>query len=154
MSYLWVISHMMNMCPNHISLFHRILFYVVGDVCFYSAVSRWVTCYVVASPLWHVVIGSLVDYSFVFRNFNFDWKILCTVYVLWWDYSKLTVVVMMMIAIITIKSSLVPLSEGLCAQIYFRFEISVVCSHLVRSFSHFLFLRHRIMCWPGPLPKG
>ena len=23
-----------------------------------------------------------------------------------------------------------------------------------RSFSHFLFLRHRIMCWPGPLPKG
>ena len=23
----------------------------------------------------------------------------------------------------------------------------------VRSFSHFLFLRHRIMCWPGPLPK-
>jgi len=25
---------------------------------------------------------------------------------------------------------------------------------VVRSFSHFLFLRHRIMCWPGPLPKG
>jgi len=24
----------------------------------------------------------------------------------------------------------------------------------VRSFSHFLFLRHRIICWPGPLPKG
>ena len=24
----------------------------------------------------------------------------------------------------------------------------------IRSFSHFLFLRHRIMCWPGPLPKG
>jgi len=24
----------------------------------------------------------------------------------------------------------------------------------LRSFSHFLFLRHRIMCWPGPLPKG
>ena len=22
------------------------------------------------------------------------------------------------------------------------------------SFSHFLFLRHRIMCWPRPLPKG
>ena len=22
------------------------------------------------------------------------------------------------------------------------------------SFSHFLFLRHRIMCWPGPLLKG
>ena len=34
---------------------------------------------------------------------------------------------MMMIAFITIKSSLVPLIEGLCAQIYFRFEISVVC---------------------------
>ena len=33
---------------------------------------------------------------------------------------------MMMIAFITIKSSLVPLIEGLCAQIYFRFQISVV----------------------------
>ena len=32
---------------------------------------------------------------------------------------------MTMIAFITIKSSLVPLIEGLCAQIYFRFEISV-----------------------------
>ena len=30
---------------------------------------------------------------------------------------------MMMIAFITITSSLVPLIEGLCAQIYFRFEI-------------------------------
>ena len=38
MSCLWVISHMMNMCPNLISLFHRILFYVVGDVCFYSTI--------------------------------------------------------------------------------------------------------------------
>jgi len=37
---------------------------------------------------------------------------------------------MMMIAFITIKSSLVPLIEGLCAQIYFRFEISVVCVHI------------------------
>ena len=34
----------------------------------------------------------------------------------------------------TIKSSLVPLIEGLCAQIYFRFEISVVCSHLLLFF--------------------
>jgi len=33
---------------------------------------------------------------------------------------------MMMIAFITVRSSLVPLIEGLCAQIYFRFEISVV----------------------------
>jgi len=41
---------------------------------------------------------------------------------------------MMMIAFITIKSSLVPLIEGLCAQIYFRFEISVVCSHLLLLF--------------------
>jgi len=41
---------------------------------------------------------------------------------------------MMMIAFITIKSSLVPLIEGLCAQIYFRFEISVVCSHLLFFF--------------------
>jgi len=32
---------------------------------------------------------------------------------------------MMMTAFITIKSSLVPLIEGLCAQIYFKFEISV-----------------------------
>jgi len=36
-------------------------------------------------------------------------------------------IVMMMIAFITIKSSLVPLIEGLCAQIYFRFEI---CSNV------------------------
>ena len=93
MSCLWVISHMMSMCPNLISLFHRILFYVVGDVCFYSVVYRWVTFYVVASPMWHVVIGSLVDYSFVFRIFYLVWKILCTVCVLWWDYSHLTVVV-------------------------------------------------------------
>ena len=42
--------------------------------------------------------------------------------------------VMMMIAFITLKSSLVPLIEGLCAQIYFRFEISVVCSHLLLFF--------------------
>ena len=41
---------------------------------------------------------------------------------------------MMMIAFITIKSSLVPLIEGLCAQIYFRFEISVVCSHFLFFF--------------------
>ena len=41
---------------------------------------------------------------------------------------------MMMITFITIKSSLVPLIEGLCAQIYFRFEISVVCSHLLLFF--------------------
>jgi len=41
---------------------------------------------------------------------------------------------LMMIAFITIKSSLVPLIEGLCAQIYLRFEISVVCSHLLLFF--------------------
>jgi len=41
---------------------------------------------------------------------------------------------MMMIAFIIIKSNLVPLSEGLCAQIYFRFEILVVCSHLLLFF--------------------
>jgi len=39
-----------------------------------------------------------------------------------------------MISFITIKSSLVPLIEGLYAQIYFRFEISVVCSHFVLFF--------------------
>ena len=75
MSCAWVMSHMMTMSPNLISLFHRDLFYVLGDVCFYSVVSRWVTCYVVASPFWHDVIGSLVDYSFVFRTFFFDSKI-------------------------------------------------------------------------------
>jgi len=37
---------------------------------------------------------------------------------------------MMMIAFITVRSSLVPLIDGLCAQIYFRFEISVVCVHI------------------------
>ena len=88
-----VISHIMHMCPNLISLFHRIFFYVVGDVGLYSAVSRWFTCFVVASPLRHVVIGSLVDYSFFFNFFYLIWKILCTVCVLWWDYSHLTVVV-------------------------------------------------------------
>jgi len=41
----------LTMSPNLISLFHRDLLYVLGDVCFYSDVSRWVTCYVVASPL-------------------------------------------------------------------------------------------------------
>ena len=41
---------------------------------------------------------------------------------------------LMIIAFITIKSSLVPLIEGLCAQIYCRFEISVVCSHLLLFF--------------------
>jgi len=46
----------------------------------------------------------------------------------------LVIRIMMMIAFITIKSSLVPLIEGLCAQIYFRFEISVVCSHLLLFF--------------------
>jgi len=48
--------------------------------------------------------------------------------------------VLMMIAFITIKSSLVPLIEGLCAQIYFRFEISVVCSHLLL----FVFVKEKI----------
>jgi len=47
--------------------------------------------------------------------------------------------VMMMIAFITIKSNLVPLIEGLCAQIYFRFEISVV---LLTS-SSFLFCERK-----------
>jgi len=42
-----------------------------------------------------------------------------------------------MIAFITIKRSLVPLIEGLCAQIYFRFEISVV---LLTSF-YFFFVK-------------
>ena len=57
-----------------------------------------------------------------------------------WDLGSqeilpsLMIIVLMMIAFITIKSSLVPLIEGLCAQIYFRFEISVVCSHLLLFF--------------------
>ena len=52
----------------------------------------------------------------------------------WVGLNLVTRLVMMMIAFITIKSSLVPLIEGLCAQIYFRFEISVVCSHLLLFF--------------------
>jgi len=48
---------------------------------------------------------------------------------------------MMMIPLITIKCSLVPLMEGLCAQIYFRFEISVV---LLTS-SCFLFFERKNM---------
>jgi len=46
---------------------------------------------------------------------------------------------MMMIAFITIKSGLVPLIEGLCAQIYLTFEISVV---LLTS-SSFLFCQRK-----------
>ena len=46
---------------------------------------------------------------------------------------------MMMIAFITVRSSLVPLIEGLCAQIYFRFEILVVL--LTSSF--FLFCERK-----------
>jgi len=49
-------------------------------------------------------------------------------------YTNRQSTIMMMIAFITIKSSLVPLIEGLCALIYFRFEISVVCSHLLLFF--------------------
>jgi len=42
---------------------------------------------------------------------------------------------MMMISFVTIKSSLVPLIEGPCAHIYFRFEISMVLySHLLLFF--------------------
>ena len=37
--------------------------------------------------------GILGDDSFVLTHFYFDWKIPCTVYVLWWDYSQMTVVV-------------------------------------------------------------
>jgi len=39
---------------------------------------------------------------------------------------------MMMIAFITVRSSLVPLIEGLCAQIYFRlgiFELGTIVAH-------------------------
>ena len=46
------------------------------------------------------------------------------------DHGGGEVMMMMMIAFITVRSSLVPLIEGLCAQIYFRFEISVVCVHI------------------------
>jgi len=49
-------------------------------------------------------------------------------------YLTISKLLMMMIAFITIKSSLVPLIESLCAQIYFRFEISVICSHLLLFF--------------------
>ena len=74
MSCAWVISHMMTMSPNLISLFYRDLFYVLGDMCFNSDVSRLVTCYVVASPLWHVVIGTgvlLIQWFFCSQKFWF-----------------------------------------------------------------------------------
>ena len=45
-------------------------------------------------------------------------------------YVYLNFLMMMMIAFITVRSSLVPLIEGLCAQVYFRFEISMVCVHI------------------------
>jgi len=45
-----------------------------------------------------------------------------------------------MIAFITIHRSLVPLTEGLCAQIYFRFEILVV---LLTSFPFSLLKKDR-----------
>jgi len=51
------------------------------------------------------------------------------------------VCVMMIIAFITIKSSSVPLIEGLCAQTYFTFEISMV---LLTS-SSFLFCERKHM---------
>ena len=44
-----------------------------------------------------------------------------------------------MIAFITTKSSLVPLIEGLCAQIYFGFEISVV----LHKSASFLFVKEK-----------
>ena len=52
---------------------------------------------------------------------------------------NLCMMMMMMITLITIKSSLVPLIEGLCAQIYFKFGISVV---LLTS-SSFLFCERK-----------
>ena len=54
--------------------------------------------------------------------------------------AVMTQSVKMTIAFISIKSSLVPLIEGLCAQIYFRFEILVVCSHLLL----FIFVKEKI----------
>jgi len=47
----------------------------------------------------------------------------------------------MMIAFITIKRSLVSLIEGLCAQVLFGFEISVLRSH----FGLFLFGRKDVL---------
>jgi len=44
-----------------------------------------------------------------------------------------------MMAVIIIKSNLVPLIEGLCAQIYRRFEISVV----LFTFSSFFFCERK-----------
>ena len=68
-------------------------------------------------------------------NHGINWRLVGGVYSFSWILSCSTSrpghTCMMMIAFITIKSSLVPLIEGLCAQIYFRFEISVVCSHLL-----------------------
>ena len=57
-------------------------------------------------------------------------------YICMYMYIYIYIYMMMMIAFITINSGLVPLIEGLCAQIYyFRFEI--ICglrSHLLLFF--------------------
>ena len=69
MSCPWVISHMMTMSPNPISLFHRDLFYVFGDVCLYSAVSRWVSCYVarhLCDMSWSGVLVMILLFSHIF----------------------------------------------------------------------------------------
>jgi len=52
---------------------------------------------------------------------------------------------MMMIACITIQSCLVPLIEALCAQIYFRFEISVVLLTEQKFFTNSLVNRARLL---------
>ena len=59
---------------------------------------------------------------------------------------------MMMIAFITIHSGLVPLLEGLCAQIYyFRFEIiGGLRSHLL----HFFFARKNMLNEKAVIPRS
>jgi len=69
MSCPWVISHMMTMSPNPIFLFHRDLFYVFEDVCLYSAVSRWVSCYVarhLCDMSWSGVLVMIFLFSQIF----------------------------------------------------------------------------------------
>jgi len=82
---------------------------------------------------------NLALYQYAMADYKDKYKHASHEILSWFDFLCMPAwtacfLLMMMIAFITIKSSLVPLIEGLCAQIYFRFEISVVCSHLLLFF--------------------
>ena len=86
------LSHDDHVSQSHFSFSQGLVLRIWGCVLVFSCLSLgFLLCG--ASPLWHVVIGSLGDDFFVLTDFYFYWKIPCTVYVLWWDYSQMTIVV-------------------------------------------------------------